>query len=83
MCGYPSIRSARFPNSKNQRIKNTCNRFSEFQYQCGIGLLSLGRSKTVKFAARHTQDYDSLQINGCFDAEPLGRSNRSRPSHFG
>ena len=33
--------------------------------------LSLGRSETVKFVARHTQNYDSLHFNGCQDVEPL------------
>jgi len=46
-------------------------------------LLSLGRSETVKFVARHIQNYDSLQINGCQDAEPHRCSNQSRPNHFG
>ena len=36
-----------------------------------IDILSLGRSETVKFVARHTQNYDSLRINGCQDTEPL------------
>ena len=34
--------------------------------------LSLGRSESVKFVARHTQNSNSLQINGCHDAELLG-----------
>ena len=33
--------------------------------------LSLGRSETVKFVARHTQNYDSLRIKDCQDVEPL------------
>ena len=40
--------------------------------------VSLGRSKTVKFAARHTQNCDSLQINGFSDVELLERLIRSR-----
>ena len=35
--------------------------------------LSLGRSESVKFVARHTQICDSLEINGCHGAEPLER----------
>ena len=38
-------------------------------------MLSLGRPEIVKLVARHTQNYDSLQINGCQDAEPLRHSN--------
>ena len=51
--------------------------------RCPVSMIALGRSKTVKFAARHTQNYDSLRANGCYGAEPVGRSNQSRPSHFG
>ena len=48
--------------------------------------ISRRRSETVKFAAGHTQNCDSFQINGFPDAdiaESLGCSNQSRPSYFG
>ena len=60
-------------------LSNTISSLSGIQFATltvGVNRLSLGRSETVKFVARHTHPVleeslycDLLEINGCCDAE--------------